>query len=62
MFDMFRMLVCNVFLDERRCFEQLLAGLASEFPLIFLFDERLSGFAQLSADRSAILNQAVGRD
>lgn len=40
-----RMLVRNMFLNERSRFEQLLASLASEFTLVFLLQVRFNGLA-----------------
>jgi hypothetical protein len=45
LFNEFGMLVCNVFLNERRGLEKFLASLASELSFIFLLDERLDGLA-----------------
>ena len=47
MFDKIRVLVCNMFLHERRCLEQLLTCLTSEFSFVFLFDIAFTGFTQL---------------
>jgi hypothetical protein len=49
--DKFRMLVCDMFLDKRRGFEEFLTSFAPELALIFLLDVGFYGLGQLPDEK-----------
>jgi hypothetical protein len=50
--DELSMLIGDVFLYERCCFEQFLADFAPEFAFVFLFDERFNHLGQFPSEAS----------